>query len=61
MESNNKLRNKSFSGGGLPKFVNVRDENGDIITMPYRELKAHEEAIIEDNMGYGRKLSWANG
>ena len=41
------------TNGGLPKTVNVRDEQGDIKAMPYRELKQHEEYIIEDNIAYG--------
>lgn len=36
----------------LPQFVNIRDENGNISTITYRELKNHEECIIEDNIAY---------
>lgn len=37
----------------LSQIVNIRDKQGNITTMRYRELKQHEECIIEDNMAYG--------
>ena len=41
------------ANGGLPQTVNVRDEQGNIAVIPYRELKQHEEFIIEDNISWG--------
>ena len=37
----------------IPEKVNIRNVNGNIVTIPYRELKHHEESIIEDNIMYG--------
>ncbi|MCR5587456.1 MAG: hypothetical protein K6F77_07985 [Lachnospiraceae bacterium] len=39
--------------GDLPQTVNIRDEQGNIKIMPYKELKQHEEYIIKDNIEYG--------
>ena len=41
------------TNGGLPQTVNVRDEQGNIKVIQYREVKQHEEYIIEDNIAYG--------
>lgn len=48
MEENNMSIN-----GELPKNVNIRDKQGNVSIMPYRELKHHEESIIEDNVMFG--------
>ncbi len=48
------------TNGDLPKTVNVRDEQGNIRIMPYKELKQHEEWIIEDNIGWGYLHGYTN-
>ncbi len=40
--------------GQMPQIVKIKNSEGNIIDVPYRELKEHEEAIIEDNIMYGR-------
>lgn len=36
-----------------PEYVSVIDENNDIHKVLYKDIKEHEEFIIEDNIGYG--------
>lgn len=36
-----------------PQYVNVCDDNGIIIKIPYKDVKEHEESIIRDNISYG--------
>ena len=36
-----------------PKYVSVMNENGDIIKVLYKDIKEHEEDIIEQNLMYG--------
>lgn len=37
----------------LPKAVYILNDDGTVSTIPYKELKQHEEYIIEDNVEYG--------
>ena len=49
-----KAKRKTKAGDGqMPDTVNVRDPQGNIRIISYRELKEHEISIIEDNIGYG--------
>lgn len=41
------------TNGDLPETVNIIDEQGNKKVISYRELKQHEECIIEDNIAYG--------
>ena len=36
-----------------PEYISVLNSDGSIDKVPYRDVKKHEEAIIEDNIGYG--------
>lgn len=36
-----------------PKYVSVLNDDGNISKTLYKEIKEHEEFIIEDNIGYG--------
>lgn len=39
----------------MPKLVNIRAEDGTLCQISLKELKEHEELIIEDNIFYGLK------
>lgn len=39
----------------MPKLVNIWAEDGTLWQISLKELKEHEELIIEDNMVYGLK------
>ena len=49
----NMEKNNMSINGELPKNVNIRDKQGNVSIMSYRELKHHEESIIEDNIMFG--------
>ena len=36
----------------LPDYVFVLEKPGDVLRMPFRKIKEHEETIIEDNMAF---------
>lgn len=36
-----------------PKYVSVLNDDGSVNKMLYKDIKEHEELIIEDNIGYG--------
>ena len=39
----------------IPRFIKIKNPDGSITTMSYKDLKFHEETIIEDNVFYGLK------
>lgn len=39
--------------GQLPETVNILNDDNSVSIMKYKDLKNHEESIIEDNIGYG--------
>lgn len=42
-----------MQGNTMPAFVNVINDDRSISQIRYRDLKQHEEGIIEDNIAYG--------
>jgi Tfp pilus assembly pilus retraction ATPase PilT len=41
---------------GDPDYVNVMEKDDSINRIPWKIVKEHEEAIIEDNIAYGLKI-----
>lgn len=40
---------------GFEQYISVADKNGEIKKIPIKEIKEHEEFIIEDNIFHGYK------
>lgn len=36
-----------------PRYVNVKDKDGNITKVKYKDIKSHEEEIIKDNIVFG--------
>ena len=51
MRKNKKL--KTNTNYIYPKYVSVKQDDGSIIKMTYKNIKEHEEIIIDDNIAYG--------
>lgn len=46
-------KKKRETASSTPHLVSVRSQDGNVIQLPYKKIKEHEESIIEDNIKYG--------